>query len=460
MPLPPIDDTIAAIATAPGEGAIGVVRVAGPEAFALADRLFRPRSGARPSRSPGHRVLVGTVTEGAEPIDEGLLLTFRAPASYTGQDAVELQTHGGPAVLRRVLDACLRSAARAAGPGEFTLRAYLAGKMDLVQAESVLAVVQAQSERARRTAAHGLTRRLSDHLHDLQDRLVAAYGDLTAVLDYPEEGVELRDVRPVLSEVRERVAELLATAEAGALVRRGARLALAGRPNAGKSSLLNALLGYDRSIVSDRPGTTRDYLEAPLDLDGVPITAIDTAGVRRTGDDVEAFGVRSALELAERADLVLVLLDGSRPLDDDDRDLLRRTPAARRLVLITKSDLPRAWATPLGGHAGGDPGGPEPGERWIPLSAPQGAGIVALRSAVRERLLGDAVGSELWIQHERHAEALRRVAAALDRCRDAPEDLMAIDLAEALDSLAALTGRGEIAEDALAHVFANFCVGK
>ncbi len=449
MPLPPTGDTIAAIATAPGEGAIGVVRVAGPEAYRVADALFRPRSGPSPSATPGHRVRVGTVVDDGETIDEGLLLTFRAPASYTGQDAVELQTHGGPAVLRRVLEGCLRHGARAAGPGEFTLRAYLAGKMDLVQAESVLAVVEAQSERARRTAAHGLTRRLSDRLDALQDRLTAAYGDLTAVLDYPEEGVELRDVRPALRAVRREIADLLATADAGALVRRGARLALLGRPNAGKSRLLNALLGYDRSIVSDAPGTTRDYLEAPLDLDGVPVTAIDTAGVRTTDDAIEASGVRSAIDLAERADLVLVLVDRSCPWSPHDRELLERTADGRRLLLATKSDLPAAWTQDAVGA------GP-----WIDVSAERGDGLPELRAAVRARLLGDAAGTELWIQHERHAEALRAVETALARCEASPEDLMAIDLEEALDTLAGLTGRGEIAEDALAHVFANFCVGK
>ncbi len=290
MPLPPPGDTIAAIATAPGEGAIGVVRVAGPDAFAVADAVFRPAAGPPPSRRGGHRVVTGRAVDADGPIDEALLLTFRAPRSYTGQHAVEIQTHGGPAVLRRLLSACLAHGARAAGPGEFTLRAFLAGKVDLVQAESVMAIVQARSERARRSAAQGLTHRLSDELEALQDRLTEAYGDVTAVLDYPEEGVELRDVRPTLRAVRERIAALLATAEAGALVQRGARLAIVGRPNAGKSSLMNALLGYERAIVSDVPGTTRDYLEAPLELGGVPLTAVDTAGVRDTDDRIEASG--------------------------------------------------------------------------------------------------------------------------------------------------------------------------
>lgn len=450
MPLPPPGDTIAAIATAPGEGAIGVVRIAGPDALTVADAVFAPRSGPRPSDRDGHRVVVGRVQDDDGPIDEGILLTFRAPRSYTGQDAAELQIHGGPAVLRRTLDACLSAGARPAGPGEFTLRAYLAGKMDLIQAESVLGIVRARSERARRSAAQGLTRRLSDELHLVQDRITAAYGDVTAVLDYPEEGVELRDVRPGLHEVRTRIADLLATAAAGALVQRGARLAIVGRPNAGKSSLLNALLGYERSIVSDVPGTTRDYLEAPLELGGVPLTAVDTAGIRATGDAVEASGVRRALELADEADLVLCLLDRSQPLAPSDLAWVERLDPQRRLVLASKCDLPAAWS---GSMTGLD-------EAPLEVSAEGGRGLDALRDAVRRRLLGDAAGSELWITHERHARALESVDASLERAIDAPEDLMALELQEALQTLASLTGRGDIAEDALEHVFANFCVGK
>lgn len=448
MPLPPPGDTIAAIATAPGEGAIGVVRVSGPDALRLADAVFHPARGPLPSRRPGHSLVFGRIVGAEGTVDEGLLLTFRAPRSYTGQDAVELQSHGGPAVLRRVLDLCLAHGARAAGPGEFTLRAYLAGKMDLVQAESVLSIVRAQTERARRSAAHGLTRRLSDELDALQDRLTAAYGDLTAVLDYPEEGVELRDVGPALLEVHERASALLATAEAGRLLQRGARLALVGRPNAGKSSLLNALLGYERSIVSDRPGTTRDYLEAPLELEGVPLTAVDTAGVRDTEDAVEAFGVRRALELADAADLVLCLLDRSAPLDASDHALLERLDPDRTVVVASKSDLPAAWSEEDIGRAP------------VAVSAVRGTGLGELRAAIRDRLLGDAAGSELWISNERHAEALSRVRERVASAMEAPEDLAALDLEDALTALAGITGRGEVAEEALAHVFANFCVGK
>lgn len=451
MALPPAGDTIAAIATAPGEGAIGIVRISGPDAFLVADGVFEPRAGIPPSRREAERIVVGRVVEGGEVIDDAVLLPFRAPRSYTGQDSVELHTHGGPAVLRRVLEACLHHGARSAGPGEFTLRAFLAGKLNLVQAESVLSIVQASGERARRTAATGLTARLSDALDALQDRVTAALGDVTAVLDYPEEGVELRDVRPAVHEVRASIAALLMTADASAVTQRGARLALVGRPNAGKSSLLNALLGFERSIVSDVPGTTRDYLEAPLEIDGVPIVAIDTAGVRTTDDRVEAVGVARALDLASNADVVVCLLDRSQPLEATDHALVERLPADRVVVAASKSDLPAAW------HPTDTPAA------WgtvYAVSSVDGMGIDALRRAIAERLVGDAAASELWIVHERHAEALRRADAALARALEAPDDLMAMDLQEAAESFAALTGRGDVPEEVLAHVFAQFCVGK
>ena len=445
--LPPTGDTIAAIATAPGVGAIGVVRVSGPAALDVAAAIFRPASGADVRMLLPNRVAFGRIVDAGALVDEALLLVFRAPRSYTGQDVVELQTHGGPAVLREVLHLCLAHGARRAGPGEFTLRAFLEGRLDLVQAESVLAMVNAQTERARRTASQGLSRALSHALDEIQTELTEAYANLQAVVDYPEEGVEEQDVD---AKVRRAVAGmdgLLATARAGDLVRRGARLALVGRPNAGKSSLLNALLGYERAIVNARPGTTRDFLEAPLDLDGVPITAIDTAGIREAADEVEAVGVGRAREVAMAADLTLCLIDRSQPLAREDRALITSLPD-RTLLVASKSDLPAAWrAADL----------PRP---VLPVSAHTGEGLPELEAALRDALLGDAAADELWISHERHADALRTAREAAARALQAPEDLAGLDLEEAIRAVASITGRGDIAEETLASIFARFCVGK
>lgn len=449
MPLPPPGDTISAIATAPGVGAVGIVRLSGPESHAVADAIFRPSRGGRPSQLSAGRVVHGRIIAAGELIDEALLLSFRAPHSYTAQDVIELQTHGGPAVLRRVLELTLSHGARLAKPGEFTLRAFLNGRLDLVQAESVLELVSAHSESARRNAALGLGRALSEQLGAIQDELTRVYGNLQAVFDYPEEGVPESDFAVPLRRAVARIERLLATARAGRIAQRGARLAIVGRPNAGKSSLLNALLGYARSIVSELPGTTRDYLEAPLEIGGVPLTAIDTAGIRSADDVIEAAGVRAAREIAESADLTLLLLDRSQPLGEDDRDLLAALEPARTLVVANKRDLSPAWLAPPTAHS-----------TFLSVSARTGEGLEALREAVRERLIGDAGAAELWLMNERHAQALARVRELALQAVDAPDDLAALDLEEALRTLAELTGRGEIAEATLEHIFANFCVGK
>ena len=446
MPLPPPDDTIAAIATAPGVGAVGIVRVAGPVAYKVADELFFPFDGRRARDLKAGRVTYGRVLDGDTLVDEALMLSFRAPHSYTAQDVVEIQTHGGPAVLRKVLDLCVAHGARLAGPGEFTLRAYLNGRLDLVQAESVLGMVNAQSDSARRSAALGLSRALTEQLELIQTDITQVYGNIQAMFDYPDEGVPEAEFVEPLTRALERINTLLRTAEAGRIARQGARLALVGKPNAGKSSLLNALLGYERSIVSELPGTTRDYLEAPLSLDGVPVTAIDTAGIRHTEDQVEASGVAQAKQIAANADLSLFLLDVSQAVTSQDRAMLGELEPARTLVVASKSDLPKVW------HSLDAP--------LYPVSTLTGAGLEALSAAIKDKLVGAAGGTELWIGNERHLAALEQTKVLLERARHAPDDLAALDLEDALRSLAEITGRGDIAEETLAHIFANFCVGK
>ncbi len=448
MPLPPQGDTIAAIATAPGVGAVGIVRLSGPDAYGIGSKLFTPKRGLEVTHLPAGRVVYGRVTDGAELVDESLLLTFRTPHSYTGEDVLELQTHGGPAVLRRVLDLCVRHGARLAEPGEFTLRAYLSGRLDLVQAEAVLELVNAQSDSARRSAALGLSKVLSEQLDLIQNDVTRVYGNLQAMFDYPDEGVPDAEFAEPLGRAVARIDKLLGTAKAGRVAQRGAKLALIGRPNAGKSSLLNALLGYGRSLVSDTPGTTRDYLEAPLDILGVPVTAVDTAGIRETGDAVEASGVELARSIAQNADLTLLLLDTSRGLEAGDLTLIGELDPARLLVLGSKTDLPSAW-TPA-----------ELPAKVLRISAATGAGLDTLRDQVRHTLIGDAGQSELWVGGERQIHALETVREHLLRAGDAPDDLAALDLADALRTLAELTGRGDVAEETLEHIFKNFCVGK
>ena len=431
-----LSDTIAAVATAPGSAGVGIVRISGPDALHIADSLFRGR--ALPSATAGGRFLYGQfVNAGGEVLDEGLCLVFRAGHSYTGEDVAEMQSHGSPAVLAELLAAALNAGARAADPGEFTLRAYLGGRMDLAQAEAVLNLMGAQTETARRQATLGLSGALSRRISEVQGLVTRTLSALQAMLDYPDEGVpEEERVQPLRAAEAE-LRALIASGRAGRLATQGARLALIGRPNAGKSSLLNALVGYERSIVTPLAGTTRDYLEAGLELGGLPIVLVDTAGLRDTSDEIEAAGVRQARRLAQGADLVLYLEDGSAPREAAE-DLPEGT-----LLVQTKTDLKTLWYDPAA----------------LQVSAVTGAGLPELRQAVLETLLGNAGRQEVWLGSQRQQDAARRALEHIQAAHGLPDDLASYELEEALRAMSELTGR-DAREDVIDSVFRNFCVGK
>ena len=436
-----LSDTIAAVATAPGSAGVGIVRISGPDALHIADSLFRGR--ARPSATVGGRFLYGQfVNKGGEVLDEGLCLVFRSPHSYTGEDVAEMQSHGSPAVLAEVLAAALNAGARAAGPGEFTLRAYLDERMDLAQAEAVLNLVNSQTETARKQATLGLSGALSRRVGEVQELVTRTLSALQAMLDYPDEGVpeEERDLPLRAAETELRA--LIASGRAGRMATQGARLALIGRPNAGKSSLLNALVGYERSIVASSAGTTRDYLEAGLELGGLPIVLVDTAGLRDTEDEIEAAGVRQARRLAQGADLVLYLEDGSAPREPQPREAAEDLPEGT-LKVQTKTDLETLWHDPAA----------------LQVSAVTGAGLPELRQAVLETLLGDAGRQEVWLGSQRQQDAARRALEHIQAAHGLPDELASYELEEALRSLSELTGR-DAQEEVIDGVFRNFCVGK
>ncbi len=451
-------DTIAAIATPPGEGGIGIVRVSGEQAFPIAERLFR-RRGRTPLQS--HRAYFGAIVDPAtgETLDRALLLPFRAPRSYTGEDVAEFHCHGSPYLLRRVLELVWREGARPAEPGEFTLRAFLNGKLDLAQAEAVADLIRARSEAQLRSALALHEGRLSHQVHALGDELLRLLATVEAHIDFSEELGELdpHALIPDLQHLLQRLDALLQGARAGRILREGARVAIVGRPNVGKSSLLNALLGEERAITTDIPGTTRDTLEESLIIGGVPLVILDTAGLRESADVVEQIGIERARRAAERADLILFVYDLTAPDWDADRALLETLPAhAPKLLVGNKMDA-------------ADPAQVQRACSVFPdsvlISALTGAGLDALQEAILTALEVQRIGEEtLTLTHQRHIQAVADAKRALEHARDALQrgyspDLIAVDLRAAWLALGAITG--ETADETLVQrIFRDFCIGK
>lgn len=442
------------------------MRVSGPGAIALAERLYRT-PGRKPPRVPlgrreSHRVHYGWLVdpERETPIDEAIVLVMRGPRSFTGEDVVELQTHGGPAVLHAVLDCCLREGARLAAAGEFTKRAFLNGRIDLAQAEAIQDLVNATTERSLSQAVHQLEGELSRSVVRMRRRVVDLLARLEAAIDYPDEIEDLPAEALVgwIDELLTEVEGYVATAHQGHVWREGAALAIVGRPNVGKSSLLNALLGRERAIVTPIPGTTRDVLEESLNLQGVPFRVIDTAGIRETADVVEAIGVeRSRASLAE-ADVVMLVVDLAAGVEPEDR-ALRALVGDRPLVVVgNKRDL----------------AGPEAAAMLAPLAAGAPAAAVAATTGeglgeLATALVTTALGAPLatvspTTVNARHRQALESAKAALARARESaaaamPGDFAAIDLKEAIAAMGEITGDA-IADEVIDQVFAQFCVGK
>jgi tRNA modification GTPase len=448
-------ETIAALATPPGVSALAVVRLSGGEAVDVAGRVFR---GRRPlGELPSRTLAYGHATDaGGAPIDEVTAVVLRAPATATGEDVVELTCHGGTRSAPRLLTALFAAGARAARAGEFTERAFLHGRIDLAQAEAVADVIHAETDLAHRLAARQIEGALSRGLSAVAESLRDALAEIEARVDFAEDvdGVAVpAAVADALSQAEAALELLLAGADLGRRAREGARVVLAGRPNAGKSSLFNTLLGEDRALVTAEPGTTRDALAERLDLEGMPVRLLDTAGLREA-EAIEALGVERARRELDAADLVLWVVDGSRPETDEDRRAF--TPLAGRphVVARNKSDLPAA------------PQSVEP-EGAVSVSALTGEGLPALRAALAAALRGGrpaGAAAEALVTNGRHIEALRQareaIAAARQGARDkAPGELVAGDVRGALEALGEVTGEA-VAPDLLERIFARFCIGK
>jgi tRNA modification GTPase len=443
-------DTIAAISTPAGEGAIALVRISGPDAIRIADKVFRGKE--LPSQFVSHVQHLGEiVTESGGLIDEVMMSIHRAPASYTGEDIVEISCHGGTLVTAKVLEACLRDGARGARPGEFTERAFLNGKMDLTQAEAVIDLIRARTDLALRSATEQLEGKLGEKIQSILGALVDLLAHIEASIDFSEEGIapdEGDELRGRIESVREQIAALLATADEGRILREGVRVVIYGATNAGKSSLLNRLLGYERVIVSDFHGTTRDAIEETINLRGVPVRLLDTAGFRTSTSEIEREGIARTERWLQKADLRLHIIDrnASRPAH-----FVESTANGNEIVVLNKSDLPE--------HVD-----------WkncdaIRISCETGDGVNALEGEILDRIRKHNLRPENTLAiNLRHRECLRRALEACDRARRTMEDThspeyLASDLNEALQAVGEVVGTVGV-EQILDSVFGQFCIGK
>ncbi len=442
-------DTIAAISTPLGEGGVGIVRLSGTGARRIAEAVFRGKLANR-RLSYGHIV----DPETSEVIDEVLVSYMAAPHTYTREDVVEINCHGGPLPLQHILKLALYHGARLAHPGEFTLRAFLNGRIDLAQAESVLDIVRARTDASLRLAIQGLEGRLSVAIKTIRTKLMSVLAYLTARIDFPEDEIDPQEVIRPLNEALQSLRELLSTADTGMVYRLGVRTAIVGQPNVGKSSLLNQLLREDRSIVTPIPGTTRDTIEEVSNIDGVPFILVDTAGIIHSQDIVESLGVARSQKAIEQADLVLAVIDMSQPITKTDKEILDLIGNKTALIVANKCDLPHQ-AKP-----------DELGREVVFISALSGEGIAQLE----ERMVRMALGGKVFVSdapivnNPRHKDALERAGRGLiqalsDIDSGMPDDFVTIDLTAALNALGEITGE-TVQEDLLETIFSNFCIGK
>jgi tRNA modification GTPase len=452
------DDTIAAIATPLGEGGLAVIRLSGPAALAIADKTFLPigKSSMKPSLAATHTIHYGKIQRDEKIIDEVLLAVLRAPRTLTREDVVEITCHGGLLPAKMILDALLESGARLALPGEFTKRAFLNGRIDLTQAEAVADLISARTELALTAASEQLAGKLSQRVNHLRDDMMKVLAHVEAHIDFPDEDIAPDTKAQLLERLESAVAfmdELLRTADEGQILRRGIRAAIVGRPNAGKSSLLNQLLGHDRAIVSAIAGTTRDTIEETANIRGLPVVFVDTAGLRNSGDEIEIEGIRRSRATLAKAELILHVLDNSEPFTPEDKGYLAEFSGKKRIFVRNKIDLPKKLLLP------GD-------LKAVDVCCISGKGVEDLKDAIKNLVWAGEIHAEMLqvMINSRHQDALKRARGATLQTIGALKENLTLELA-AMDLRIAVNAVGEIVgktttEDLLDSIFSQFCIGK
>lgn len=456
-------ETISAIATATGAGGIGIIRLSGEKALEVAAKIFRSKSGKSITAAKSYQAMYGSlVKENGELIDEAICLVMKSPHSYTMEDVVELQCHGGAMPLKETLELTYRYGARPAERGEFTKRAFLNGRLDLSQAQAVMDVIEAKTSDSLRLAAGHLSGAFSAKMSAVRHEILGMIAHLEAAIDFPEDDIDdasLADVAAQVKVLREDLQKMLATAQTGRILREGLMTAIIGKPNVGKSSLLNALLREQRAIVTDIPGTTRDSIEEYANIGGVPLRIIDTAGIRSTEDIVEKMGVEKAVAYVKQAELVLALFDASRELTAEDERIIQLIGASEAIILLNKTDLAVKITKEMMEEK-------LPGKTILDISAARQQGLEELAEVIAKKVYGNALREEApsFVNDARQAEILRRTDEHLAEAEKTisygmSPDFVVIDLRAAWEKLGEITGE-TVGEDIIDEIFSRFCIGK
>ena len=457
-----METTIAAISTAMSASGIGIVRISGEDAMNVIAKIYRSKNGRKNIKEvKTHTIHYGYIYDGDETVDEVLVMVMRGPKTYTGEDTVEIDCHGGVYAMKRVLETVLKNGAQVAEPGEFTKRAFLNGRLDLSQAEAVMDVIQAKSEVALKSSVEQLKGSVLRAVKEIRGKLLHHIAYIETALDDPEH-FDLDGYPQELLEVAEaqkkKVQKLLKSADDGKMIQEGIRTVILGKPNAGKSSLLNFLVGEDRAIVTEIAGTTRDTLEEYISLHGISLRIIDTAGIRETEDVVEKIGVEKARQMAEKADLILYVVDSSQPLDENDQKIMELLRGRKSIVIYNKTDL--ASAVDMGSLR------EKTGSQVIPVSVVEETGIEDLEKSIREMFFQGEISfdDEVYITNARHKTALEEAEKSLEMVTESieagmPEDFFSIDLMGAYEALGKILGES-LGEDLVNEIFSKFCVGK